>query len=252
MQQGKVHNYLVAGVNRQEAQKYLAAVFSAFEANPTISFSLPPSDPIAHVIQKLNDGGRDASLTEIEGAETICTLNEATLQILCTGLQLKGELPEGWKWDSMLFLADTDTWHCWDRMIFSQRKLIANDATIAFLVTDRSVLVDRILKQNRDLSTSSQVLLFHDTFRKGRPVSIHELDIFDRSLRQRLKNDPEFNLLNQKIAMLPTNPQSRWFSCDVFQSEANTYGNIPISSQDAYEEAFLWQLAVNGLYQCQT
>ena len=252
MQKSKVRNFLIAGASRQEAQKYLAAVFSALEANPAISFTLPPSDPIAHVAQKLKDHGRDADLSEIERAETTCTLNEATLQILCAGFLLNAGLPEDWKWDNLLILADTDTWHHWDRLIFSQRNMLASNASIALLVTDRSVLVDRILKQNRELTTSSQVLLVHDSFRKGRPVSTHEIDIFDRSLRQRLKNDPEHNLLSRKIALLPANPQCRWFSCDVFQGEANDYGHIPVSVQDAYEEAFLWLLAENGLYPCQT
>ena len=252
MQKNKVCNLLIAGASRQEAQKYLAAVFCALEANPAVSFALPPSDPIAHVIEKLKDYGRDADLTGIEGAECICTLNEATLQILCTGLQLNGELPESWKWDGILLLANTDTWFRWDRLIFSQRNFLAENTLMALLVTDRSVLVDRILKQNSELSTSSQVLLVHDAFQKGRPVSGHEMDIFDRSLRQRLKNDPEFDLLNRKITLLSAKLQCRWFSCDVYQSEANPYGYVSISTQDPYEEAFLWLLARSELYQSQT
>ena len=174
--------------------------------------------------------------------------NYLTLRIRCMDTLAQNADPEELCFDAALFLADTTTWHRWDEFLLFLRDRLSENAPVALLATDTAEVVERILFQNHNLSAASQILLSHDSYRSGRHISEYEMDVFDRTLRIRLSGDVDFMLLNQKLGLFHSKPRYRWFSCDVFQDQANEYGHHPISSQSAYEEAFLWLLTTQNLY----
>lgn len=241
-------NILVAGLERQDALKYMAAVYAAMEANPAIEFSHLAGDPIAYAKRFVNDQGREADCSGLSSNDSACIFSRMTLRIRCMDAFAQEADPEELCFDSALFLADTITWHRWDKLLLYLRGRLSENAPVVLLATDSDQVVNRILSQNESLSTASQILLAHDSFRSGRPASEYEMDVFDQTLRMRLSGDMDFELLNKKLALLHSKPHCRWFSCDVFQGQANEYGRYPMSSQSAYEEAFLWILSMMQLY----
>ena len=250
MLKNNTNHVLVAGLERQDALKYMAAVFIAMEANahPSFSFSYPPGDSIATAKQLIQDQGRGADCKGVALEDGECTVAARKLFIRCSGAQLSLE-EEALYFDAVLLLADTTTWLRWDRFLYALHGHLRENAPIALLVSDQAALVQRFLSCNSKLAMSAQLLIPHDSYRtgQGRTISESEIKSFDQDImRKRLSKDEEFMLLTRKLRL--TRGYCHWFSSEIFLSQPNDYGQYPIAKQDAYEEAFLWLLAKMDLY----